>query len=43
MSITYLFLDTCNLKLSNCKDIINYISQYQIAFDNIFNLHGEDL
>ena len=42
MSVTHLFVDACNIKLSDCKDIIDYTSRYQIAFDNILNLIGKD-
>ena len=42
MSVTRLFVDACNIKLSNCKDIIDYTSRYQTAFDNILSLIGED-
>lgn len=42
ISIICFFVDTHNIKLSDYKDIIDYRNQYQIAFDNIFNLIGKD-
>ena len=38
MSITRIFLDAYNVKLSDCKDIVNYISRYQIVIDKILSL-----
>lgn len=38
INITYIFVNICNIKLFNCKNIINYTSQYQIVFDKILNL-----
>ena len=42
ISISRIFVDTCNVKLSECKDIINYTSRYQIAFDKLISLISED-
>ncbi len=42
MSITRIFIDAYNAKLSNCKDVIDYTSRYQIAFDKILSLINED-
>lgn len=38
MYITQIFLDTCAIKFSDCKDTINYDSCYQIIFDKIISL-----
>lgn len=38
INITHIFLKTCNVKLSNFKNIIDYISQYQIVFNKIHSL-----
>lgn len=35
MSITGIFLDTYNVKLSYCNDMVDYTSCYQIVFDKI--------
>lgn len=38
MSVTRIFSDSCAVKLSECKDIIDYTSRYQVAFDKITSL-----
>ena len=42
MSVTQIFSDAYVLKHSACKDIINYTSRYQVAFDTIISLTTED-
>lgn len=42
MSVTRVFVDACNIKLSDCKDIVDYTNRYQIAFNNILSLVGAD-
>ena len=38
MSVTRIFLDACAVRLSNCTDVIDYTSRYQIAFDKLLSL-----
>ena len=38
MSMTRIFLDACAVKLSDCNNVINYTSRYQIAFDKLLTL-----
>lgn len=38
MSIIKIFYKTYNIKLSDCKDVMNYINCYQMAFDKIQSL-----
>ena len=38
MTVTDIFSAACNVKLSDCRDIIDYISRYQIAYDKILRL-----
>lgn len=38
MSVTKIFSEVCNIKLSGCKDVMNYTGRYQIAFDKIQSL-----
>ena len=38
MSVTRIFLNAYTVGLLKCKDIINYISQYQIAFNKLLSL-----
>lgn len=33
MGINQVVVDACNIKLSECKNVVNHISYYQIAFD----------
>lgn len=33
-----MFIVAYNIKLSDCKDVIDYISRYQIIFDKLFSL-----
>ena len=42
MSVTRIFADALTTKLSDCKDIMEYTSRYQIAFDKILSLLNED-
>lgn len=42
MSVTRMFLDACSVRLSDCKDVIDYTSRYQIAFDKLLSLINED-
>ena len=37
MSVSRMFVDACNVKLSGCKDVVNYTSRYQITFDKLFS------
>lgn len=43
MSVIYIFSDAFNTKLLDCKDVMDYTSQYQVTFDKIFSLLNEDL
>ena len=38
ISVTRIFLDACTVKLSDCNDVIDYTSRYQIAFDKLLSL-----
>ena len=38
MSVIRIFSNACNVRLLDCKDVINYTSRYQIAFDKILSL-----
>ena len=38
MSVTRIFLDVCAVKLSDCNNIIDYTSCYQITFDKLLSL-----
>ena len=42
MSVTRIFADALTTKLSDCKDIMEYTSRYQIVFDKILSLLNED-
>lgn len=42
IKVICIFFDTCNIKLLDCKNIVNYTSHYQIAFDKIFSLINEN-
>lgn len=42
MSVTRMFADALNTKLSDCKDVAEYTSRYQVAFDKIVSLLDED-
>ena len=37
MSVTRIFLDACAVKLSDCNNVIDYTSHYQIAFDKLLS------
>lgn len=36
------FVDSCNIKLSDCKDVVDYTSCYQVAFNKLFSLINEE-
>lgn len=42
MSITHIFSDACNVRLSDCKDVVDYTSRYKIAFDKILSLINDN-
>lgn len=42
MSVSRVFVDACNVKLSDCKDIVDYTSRYQVAFDKLLSLINEE-
>ncbi len=42
MSVMRVFSDACTIKLSECKDVLEYTSRYQIAFDKITSLITEN-
>ena len=42
MSVSRVFVDACNVKLSDCKDVVDYTSRYQIAFDKLLSLITEE-
>ncbi len=35
MSVTRIFSKACNIKLSDCKDVMDYTGRYQVAFNKI--------
>lgn len=43
ITVTCIFSDTCNVKLSDYRNIIDYISCYQITYNKIFNYIRENL
>lgn len=38
ISMIKMFLDACIVKLSDCNNVIDYISRYQIVFDKLLSL-----
>lgn len=42
MSVIRIFCKACNIKLLNCKDVMDYIGRYQVAFDKIQSLITKD-
>ena len=42
MTVTCIFTDAYNVKLLDCRDIIDYTSRYQIAYDKILRLIGDN-
>ncbi len=42
MSLTRTFAEALNTKLSDCKDVVEYTSRYQIAFDKILSFLNDD-
>ena len=42
MSVMRVSLDVYAVKLSDCNDVINYTSRYQIAFDKLFSLFNTE-
>ena len=42
MSVTKIFCEAYNMKLSDCKDVMDYTGRYQVAFDEIQSLITED-
>ena len=42
MSVIRIFSDACNVRLLDCKDVVDYTSRYQIAFDKILSLINEN-
>lgn len=42
MSVSRVFVNACNVKLSDCKDVVDYTSRYQIAFDKLLSLITEE-
>lgn len=38
ISITRIFCVACNIKFSDCKDVMNYTGRYYVAFDKIKSL-----
>lgn len=43
MRVTRIFADACNMKLSECKDVLDYASHYQVTFDKLASLTSEDV
>lgn len=37
MSVSRVFVNICNIKFSDYKDVINYTNGYQIIFNKLFN------
>lgn len=42
ISVSRTFAEVLNTKLSDCKDIVEYTSRYQVAFDKILSLLNND-
>lgn len=42
ISITHIFLNVSNVRLSDCKDVVDYINRYHIAFDKILSLINDN-
>lgn len=42
MTVICIMCDSCNIKLSDYKNIIDYISRYQIAYNKILSLIGDN-
>lgn len=42
MSVSRVFVNACNVKLSDCKDVVDYTSRYQIAFDKLLSVINEE-
>lgn len=42
MSVTCTFADALNMKFSDCKNVVEFTSQYQIAIDKILSLLNKD-
>lgn len=42
LSMSYIFVDMYNIKFLECKDVINYTGQDQIAFDKIISLTSKE-
>ena len=40
ISVTRIFCEVCNVKLLDCKDVMNYTGRYQVVFDKIQSLIG---
>lgn len=43
MRITRIFADACNVKLSECNDVLDHTGRYQVAFDTLASLISEDV
>lgn len=43
MTVSHVFFDSYNVKLLDCKNIIDCTSYYQITYDKIFSLIEENL
>lgn len=38
INVSQVFVNTCNIKLLECKDVVDYTSHYQIGFDKFLSL-----
>lgn len=42
MSVSRVFVNACNVKLLDCKDVVDYTSCYKIAFNKLLSLINEE-
>lgn len=42
MSVSRVLVDACNVKLSDCKDVVDYTSRYQVTFDKLLSLINKE-
>lgn len=43
ISVTRIFLDICSVRLSECNEVVDYTSRYQIEFDKLISPLNDDL
>ena len=42
MSVSQVLVDVCNVKLLDCKEVVDYTSRYQVAFDKLLSLINKE-